>query len=136
VKIGIMMASKSAVAMDLAVCKAIGVEPIGVHPLKAAKIRGLWPHEIEYPLLSPKDVRYKGFKLPDSASPLATGGKGGELSPRPSDKCIACGRCQAICPKGAIKVVGKRATVDYKLCIRCYCCHEICPADAIDLVKI
>lgn len=135
VKIGAMLASSNPYAMDLSVCKAVGVEPLGVHPLKAAKIRGLWPKEIEYPLLSPKDIRYKGFELPDSANALAKGGKGGELVPSPSDKCIACGRCQTICPKGAIKVVGKKARVDYTLCIRCYCCHEICPEDAIDLVR-
>jgi len=136
VNIGAMMASSNPYAMDLAACKVVGVEPIGVHPLKAAKIRGLWPKEIDYPRLSPKDVRYKGFKLPDSAGPLASGGKGGELSPRPSDRCIACGRCQTICPREAITVVGKRAKVDYTRCIRCYCCHEVCPADAIDLVNL
>ena len=49
------------------------------------------------------------------------------------DKCIACGDCENICPKEAIKVEDELAVVMYSKCIRCYCCHEICPEDAIVL---
>jgi len=136
VKIGVMMASKDPLAMDLAVCQIIGVEPLGVPTLREARIRELWPKEIGFPLLRPEDVKYKGFELPKRAGELAKGGKGGKLSPSPTDKCIACGRCEALCPRKAIKVVEKRAKVNYGLCIRCYCCHEVCPENAIDLVEI
>ncbi len=136
VKLGVMMASTDAVAMDIAVCEMLGLQPVGIPSLKQAKLRGMWPDEIEYPQLSPEDVKVKNFEFPSSMSDLAAKGKGTEKGgkrPRPNEKCIACGECVRICPKDAIAIVRKRAKVEDGECIRCYCCHEICPVYAIDL---
>ncbi len=133
VTLGLVLAATDCVAMDIAVCQIIGVEPVAIPVLKRAKVRGLWPHDIEYPLLNPRDVAYRGFRLPNTADHLLTGSKTSTKSPVVTDKCIGCGDCENICPKEAIKVENELAIVTYSLCIRCYCCHEVCPEDAIVL---
>jgi NAD-dependent dihydropyrimidine dehydrogenase PreA subunit len=106
---------------------------VGIPVLKRAKIRNLWPEKIDYPLLHPDEVRYKGFKLPSTAEHLITGKKTPKKSPIITDKCVGCGECEEICPKGAAKVDGDMARIDYLKCIRCFCCHEVCPENAIKL---
>jgi uncharacterized protein (DUF362 family)/NAD-dependent dihydropyrimidine dehydrogenase PreA subunit len=133
VKMDLVLASTDYAALDIAVCKIIGVEPVGIPALKRAKIRGLWPERIDYPLLKPEDVACKGFRLPNTADHLLTGTKPPGKSPVITDKCIACGDCERICPKGAVKVQGRMAEVNYSKCIRCFCCHEVCPEEAIVL---
>jgi uncharacterized protein (DUF362 family) len=133
IELGLALASTDPVAMDIAVCRAFGIEPVGIPVMKRAKIRGLWPEKIDYPLLQPEGVLYKGFKLPSTAEHLITGKKTPKKSPMITDKCIACGDCEEICPKGAAKVDGAMARIDYLKCIRCYCCHEVCPENAIKL---
>lgn len=50
------------------------------------------------------------------------------------DRCVACGACMKVCPKGAITVRhGCYAAADKKLCIGCGKCANICPADCIIL---
>jgi len=133
IKLGLVLAATDCVALDITVCRIIGVEPVGIPVLKRAKVRGMWPGNIEYPLLRPQDVAYHGFRLPNTADHLLTGRKTPSKSPVVTAKCIACGDCQNICPKKAIIVEGDLAVVTYSKCIRCYCCHEICPEDAIVL---
>jgi len=133
VDLGVMFASVDPIAMDVSICKMLGIEPVGVPLLKIAKLKGLFPSKINYPLLSVDDVRYEGFKLPSTAGYALTGEKKPKRSPVPNEKCIGCKRCEEICPKDAIKMVDDKAKVDYSQCVRCYCCHEICPEDAIKL---
>ncbi len=133
VKMDLVLASADAVAMDISVCKILGIEPVGIPALKRAKVRGLWPEKIEYPLQEPEAVAYKGFRLPNTADHLLTGKKSPRKSPVILDNCTACGDCERICPKDAVKVVDRKAEVSYSRCIRCFCCHEVCPEDAIIL---
>jgi uncharacterized protein (DUF362 family) len=136
VKMDLVLASTDAVAMDIAVCRILGIEPVGIPALKRAKIRGLWPARIDYPIQGPEDVAYKGFRLPNTADHLLTGKKPPRKSPVITDKCIACGDCASICPKQAVRVKGQMAAVTYSKCIRCFCCHEVCPEDAIVLRSV
>jgi uncharacterized protein (DUF362 family) len=136
VKLDLVLASTDYAAMDIAVCKILGIEPVGIPALKMAKVRGLWPERIDYPIQSPEDVAYKGFRLPNTADHLLTGKKPPQKSPVITDKCTACGECERICPKEAVKVKGQKAEVTYSRCIRCYCCHEVCPDDAIVLRNV
>lgn len=133
VKMDLVLASTDHVAMDLAVCQILGIEPVGIPALKMAKVRGLWPARIDYPLHGPEDVGYQGFRLPNTADHLLTGKKPPRKSPVITDKCTACGECESICPKDAVKVKGQMAEVNYSKCIRCFCCHEVCPEEAIVL---
>ena len=136
VKMDLVLASTDCVAMDISVCKILGVEPVGIPVLKRAKVRGLWPERIDYPIHGPEDVAYKGFRLPNTADHLLTGKKPPRKSPVIMDNCIACGDCESICPKEAVKVKGQTAEVTYSKCIRCFCCHEVCPEDAIVLLSL
>ena len=136
VQMGLVLASTDCVAMDISVCKILGIEPVGIPVLKRAKVRGLWPERIDYPLQRPEDVAYKGFRLPNTADHLLTGKKPPQKSPVIASKCMACGDCESICPKDAVKVKGRMAEVTYSKCIRCFCCHEVCPEDAIVLRSI
>jgi uncharacterized protein (DUF362 family) len=131
VNLGVLLASQDAVAMDLAVCDMLGIEPIRIPILRQAKIRRLWPSEISYPLLSPEDVHHIGFQLPSGASSLVSPSMNHRQKPVPTEKCTACGQCVEICPKQAIHIREHHASVDYSKCIACYCCHEICPYKAI-----
>ena len=136
VKMDLVLASTDGVAMDISVCKILGVEPVGIPVLKRAKVRGLWSDRIDYPIRNPEEVAYKGFRLPNTADHLLTGKKVPRKSPVITDKCTACGECESICPKGAVKVQGHMAAVTYSKCIRCFCCHEVCPEDAIMLRSV
>lgn len=135
VELNRLMASEDPVALDIAACRLLRVEPVAIPVLKRAKIRNLWPREISYPLLTPESGRYLGFRLPATADHLFTGKKPPKKNPLVMDNCTACGDCAEICPKDAIEIRADRAAVLYNRCIRCYCCHEICPENAISLVS-
>jgi uncharacterized protein (DUF362 family) len=136
IHLGWLLASPDPVAMDIAVCRLVGIEPVGLPVLKRAKLRRMWPRAIEYPLLSSEDAAIAGFKLPNTANYLLTGKKTPKKSPSVSGRCIACGECQEICPQEAISIQAERAVIDYSKCIRCFCCHEVCPDKAIDLIAL
>lgn len=51
------------------------------------------------------------------------------------DKCVACGTCVKVCPRGAIKIIeGVFAEVDENKCIGCTICAKECPASIIEMV--
>ena len=81
------------------------------------------------------NLLFKGFKLPNTAAHLLTGGKISGKSPIIKDRCVGCGECERICPGGAVTIVDNLASVTYSKCIRCFCCHEVCPENAIRLGK-
>jgi len=133
VDLGIILAAENAIVMDIAVCKILGIEPVGIPVLKRAKVRGLWPKEIIYPHLTPDDVKYNNFILPSTADYILTGKKTPEQSPKVTSKCNSCGLCVEICPKKVIMMASQGAQIDHSGCIKCYCCHEVCPEEAIEL---
>lgn len=47
------------------------------------------------------------------------------------NKCIGCGKCFAVCPQGAHKVVDEKHMIDRKLCTRCGKCADNCFAEAL-----
>lgn len=49
-------------------------------------------------------------------------------------RCVACGECEYVCPRGAIKVYkGKFAKVDSSLCVGCTLCARNCIAGCIKM---
>lgn len=45
--------------------------------------------------------------------------------------CIGCRLCERSCPCGAVRVSGKRASIDYDRCIACGMCAVRCPRHVI-----
>lgn len=49
-------------------------------------------------------------------------------------RCIACGECVEICPKGAISQSAQFVSVNRELCNLCGKCTRVCPSDALVVV--
>ena len=47
-------------------------------------------------------------------------------------KCIGCGQCAALCPKGNIKMVAGRPDFGTD-CVQCLSCLQFCPREAIHM---
>lgn len=158
-QVGALLAGADAVAVDLAACQIVGIDPEIVPPLRAAKARAWQPDaaSLEIVGVAPASFGMTDFALPNNVnSQLGTRSMvalptsvrswiSGLLSPRPyplATKCTACGNCVRACPNDAISLRptagahstnGKLAVVDNSRCILCYCCHEVCPDHAIAL---
>lgn len=46
-------------------------------------------------------------------------------------KCIGCGKCFEVCPKGAHKIIDENHVIDRNLCVSCGKCAEVCYAEAL-----
>ena len=138
--LGMLIAGTDAVAMDMTVCRILGLAPDSLLTNRIAA---------ETELVSPKVLIdgeipvIKDFRLPE-ITPLVFGPKSlhgfmrRHLVQRPfcdSSLCRLCGECWKYCPAGAITVDDKKLGFDYDRCIRCYCCIEVCPHGALRAIE-
>ena len=135
--VGLILASKNAVALDIAAARIMGFEPKNILTIKEAVNRGLYSgFEIEVAGELKKISNLK-FEKPTSEkknlvrvllrrlareNPIITD----------KDKCVKCGLCAGKCPVKAI-TLKPYPEIDRKKCIRCFCCIEICPQHALRL---
>lgn len=134
-KIGVLMGSDNSFALDMAVCKMIGIPYANMPVLKVAGEDQLLPSwEIDGTL-----PPVHSFQLP-SAGHLIFGPvilqnflRRHTLARPVCDQslCRLCSKCRTICPARAIKEKIDKIEFDYKKCIRCYCCIEVCPCGAL-----
>ncbi|MDQ5986750.1 MAG: hypothetical protein CSYNP_02483 [Syntrophus sp. SKADARSKE-3] len=134
--IGVLMGSREPLALDLAVCRMLGLSPAMVPTLKIADEMGFLPVDcyIEGALPEIHD-----FCLPDMGSLIFGPPSLQRLSrlyliQRPAadmTACKLCGECVKICPAKAVIRRDSALQFDYNACIRCYCCLEVCPYGAI-----
>lgn len=143
-ELGILAASRDALALDLAICDLLGVPRRSLPLYRAAAARGMLPQAIELAGDDPSALAPSPpWELPRlEAVELLPGfldRLGGRfLTSRPAarrDACRQCGKCLEICPASALELTPAGPRFDYERCIRCYCCQEVCPFDAIDFKR-
>lgn len=137
VQLGFLAASTDALALDLALCQALRIDPLRVPyladranfpPGTAFERRGELPAIRRFAV--PSGAGQLLQLLPEPvlrlAAPLVW------VRPAFSEACTGCGRCAAACPTQALTLSrGRRPALNPRRCIACCCCHEVCPAHAI-----
>jgi uncharacterized protein (DUF362 family)/Pyruvate/2-oxoacid:ferredoxin oxidoreductase delta subunit len=135
-KVGLLLGSNNALALDAAVCRLLGLHPDQLPTNKAAQDMGLL--DLGFKLQGDIET-IDDFQLPEAGS-LITGPKPlhgfirRQLLQRPAPDdhfCTLCGECWKFCPADAITEKDKTLHFDYDKCIRCYCCIEVCPHGAL-----
>jgi uncharacterized protein (DUF362 family)/Pyruvate/2-oxoacid:ferredoxin oxidoreductase delta subunit len=135
-ELGILLGSADAVALDVVVCRLLGLDEEVLLTNRAARQCEL----LDGPVAMVGDpVAIADFKLP-AMTPLVFGPQfthafmRKHLIQRPeveAMRCKSCGDCERYCPARAISTRQKKITFDYEKCIRCYCCLEVCPHGAL-----
>jgi len=150
--VGLLLASTSDLALDVAAGEIMGLPHEHNPVLMAAKRRDASPYKIEdvnvigEDLSSIKITNYKfpstvkGFSKTVEKNPAVRNLLKSALTKYPvvaKERCIGCGMCATACPQKMITIIPhkkkKVAVISLKDCIRCYCCHELCPHKAIDI---
>lgn len=143
-KIGYIMASNDAVALDAVCVEMMGLRWDSVDTVRIAAKKGLGEGDISnIEILGPVlgELRLKDFILPQAtyieralynwSYSISTYDW---LKPRVEEKeCTGCATCYQTCPVDAIEMADSIPSFDYEKCIRCYCCQELCPEHAIEL---
>ncbi|MGA1793715.1 MAG: DUF362 domain-containing protein [Thermoplasmatota archaeon] len=141
-EVGTILSGTNHLAIDLHVCRMVGLEPDDTTIFQAAfEQKRIKKDESLAVSGDGSDFRLKERFKPSS------GGIGNLLVPRPirrtlinlttskpkisHNKCVGCGVCKHNCAGNAIEIKNKKARITYSRCIRCYCCHELCPHDAV-----
>jgi uncharacterized protein (DUF362 family)/NAD-dependent dihydropyrimidine dehydrogenase PreA subunit len=146
-QLGLIFASRDAVAVDAVVSKIIGLEPMGIHTTHCCTMRGLGVGtlgNIEVVGERIEDVSVTDFRHPIRATSTLAGKVPpfiakvllGELYIRPRvirKRCTGCSECEKACPVSAISLTNEKVEINQRLCIACLCCHEVCHFGALIL---
>jgi uncharacterized protein (DUF362 family)/NAD-dependent dihydropyrimidine dehydrogenase PreA subunit len=148
--IGLILAGVDGVAVDAVATKIVGYDPaevfttahagdrkIGVADLRQIDVVGERIQDVAVKDFRPSAAAVKLFrkKIPSLLYAIIQD----QLVLIPEvlpDVCTACQECVRICPRGAVRLVGRAAWVDEEECIHCLCCHEVCPHLAIRLKQL
>ena len=134
--LGVLGAGGSAPAVDVTLCRFVGVRPEELPTHRAAVELGLLPESIS---MEGDFSPVSAFNVP-VLGPLTFGPPRFQrlmrkhLVQRPVAKagaCRLCGECWRYCPAKAIRPSADIVQFNYDRCIRCYCCLEICPHGAL-----
>lgn len=146
---GIIAGGQNPYAIDLVMCRIMGLNAANVPYLAAAAARGLCGLTADGITVTGDEQKAQpvtDWKLPKGQADTnfsrnvptflrgAVNAAQRAIAPRPKidrKKCIGCGKCAEICPGKTITVTDGKAHIDPKGCIRCFCCHEMCPVKAI-----
>ncbi len=144
VDLGIIAVSTDAIAMDIVLCRAMGIEPASVTYLKHLCQPSLSTVEQQIEVI-PNSWQTLGIRPVRQPSTnvlnLIPGWFARLVRPliwiRPAidNKCVKCYQCIKACPaKALIRQNDNKPLLVPDNCIGCCCCHEVCPAKAIEMV--
>lgn len=144
IRLGFLAASPDAAALDVVLCRTLGLEPRNIVHLEAARAAGLGVQEWSDIVIGGEPVSAlskRAYRLPSTVpieyvpawlirlvQPL--------IYHRPafSAACVYCGKCVKACPVEALSIsAGSRPLLKADECIACCCCQEICPERAIEM---
>jgi uncharacterized protein (DUF362 family)/NAD-dependent dihydropyrimidine dehydrogenase PreA subunit len=141
-RIGAILVSQDALALDQVAARLIGENVRDLPMFQAAAEAGLWnPDENSLILLGDDltELIPQDFKPPDASrlERIPSFIKNNLkrifwIRPRADrNLCSSCGLCIENCPQQAMHFVKDVPKIDYNRCIKCSCCDEICPENAI-----
>ena len=132
-KVGLILASKNTVALDICASKIMGYPPEKITATNIAIKRGLYP-DYNFNLLGLPQLPIIHFKRPFIGKFLSRVLSVFKEKPIVcnKEKCIRCCTCANHCPVKAISM-SPFPVINKKKCIRCFCCMEICPTHALSL---
>jgi len=135
-ELGLIAGSRNVYALDMTLCKVLGLDPAMLQTHRASEKMGMLPENIN---LKGRFHVLDNFVFPD-IGPLTMGPKmlhgfmRRNIIQKPmvdNKACKLCGECWKYCPVKAITHSIKGIRFNYDTCIRCYCCLEICPHGVI-----
>ncbi len=141
-RLGILLASSNAVALDAVMALLVGVNPQAIPILRIAGGRHLGPIQADNIEIEGDFAPIRGFRVPDTgfASLITRVSKPvyQVFVPRvpvlDAKRCVRCGECAGNCPVQAI-TLNPYPEIDRRRCIRCFCCSEICPVGAMKVAS-
>lgn len=148
---GLLLGSKNPYNMDVALCNVVNIKTDDVPTVRLAIERGLsvksceelnivgdkLPSILDYRKPSAGSVDFM-MKVPSWLRKPLTPLANTLLVSKPvivKKGCIGCGKCAESCPAHTIKILDKKAYIDYSKCIKCFCCHEMCPVKTINIKR-
>jgi ferredoxin len=131
----LLLASKNAIALDIAASELMGYSPKKIFTIKEAVKRKLGNYNIKI-VGDLKKIPNLKFEKPSSFKRVMVNafliGMTREKIIVDKDKCVKCGLCAEKCPMKAISL-NPYPIINPRKCIRCFCCIEVCPQHAIHL---
>jgi len=145
IQLGFLAASSDGVALDLAMCNLLKINPNHVGYLNSLRRSGIGESDqknIELtgdtnelknlrPIKQPGAARAARFiprRLVKFIEPYVW------IAPDFLETCTACGRCVQACPTKALTSNSPHHPIlNRRKCIACCCCHENCPENAIKM---
>ncbi|RJP19148.1 MAG: DUF362 domain-containing protein [Candidatus Abyssobacteria bacterium SURF_5] len=142
-KVGLILASEDAVALDTLICEVVGLRKERMPTLLAAEEMGIGRTNMNKIVVAGEqldDSRVGDFIFPETSElmnflpqPLRAPFRNW-LTTRPvldKNRCQVCLVCMENCPAKVITRRNDTMVFDLKGCIRCFCCQEMCPHGAI-----
>ncbi len=100
---------------------------------RCEELAGKVARDVEMRTFSEKEIPYNPLNAAESKA-WAFLAKKKASSFAVSDKCIGCGQCTKLCPRGNIRLENGKARIGTD-CVQCLSCLQFCPTGAITIGK-